>query len=206
MRTLGIDMAIRNTGYAVLDNRKTIHTERFVSTSSEFYSPAYLVEHLIKFKQMLRDYKPDLVVIEGPALAASGYQFAIGALYGILTEYTYEHKIATFSMPPATWKFIITGKGNATKQQIRTSINYNFHIDEQFGRISQDEYDAIGMAFVGYLAMHYYMNGVSAFLTSKQKHVFIGENGLLKSQKRSWFIRNLRKRLLKEERKQDTVN
>lgn len=198
MITLGVDIAIRNTGYAVLKNRTPIYTERFVSKAEEFYSPAFLVESRKHFIDLLAKFKPDLVVIEGSALAASNYQFSIGALFGVLSEFLYSMSVPTMVIPPMTWKFVITGKGNSDKRRIKEVITSNFGSSLR-KKISQDELDAIGLAYTGVLAINYKFNGFKDGMTSKYRKVFVGDKGILTSSFRSWFLDTLGREIVSDE-------
>lgn len=187
-RVLSIDIAIRNTGYSVLDNSSVIHTERFVTKAENFYHPEYLEEHIMKLTDMLQVYKPDAVAVEGSALQAQNWQFAIGALFGVVSHKLYKEGFPTLVVPPMKWKKFICDKGNASKAEIKSAILNKFQLK---ANLSQDEYDATG---IGYFAMVALLAFVKKDLSLKKpiRDLFLHpESGILNSSKLSFNLENL---------------
>lgn len=150
MRVLGIDSAYMNCGYTILENNNhlitfnsatafrngaifanlvngqwiqqlspiNLKTQDPTKFNSDIQKQAY-VGHLTQ--AILDTYKPDFVVMEGPAYGYSANTFSLGAIYGIL-EYLLYGNYSYIKCSPPTFKYALTGKGRATKLNIISDL------------------------------------------------------------------------------------
>lgn len=194
MVTLGIDIALRNQGVCVLNDNKVVYHERFNPTAGDFYHPEFLVEHEKFLNICLATFNPDIVALEGGSLASKNWQMSIGELFGLYSLTLYKSQIPTVILPPMKWKKIFTGRGDATKARIREVATHNFTYSPKKGRrVSQDEYDATGIAFVGYLSARLY-KGETLKLQKEILKLFKGESGILEDKYLNYNMSNLLKK------------
>jgi Holliday junction resolvasome RuvABC endonuclease subunit len=95
--------------------------------------------------ETLNRVSPESVVWE-EVRAHSGTEAAhvYGALMGILTATLERRGIPYRSVPVGTWKLGLTGRGNATKDEVMASVR-----DLGLSPSSQDEADAVGILIAG---------------------------------------------------------
>ena len=150
MRVLGIDTAYMNCGFTLLENDSkliafnsatayrngailanlinnewiqrmeplNLNAVNPETLSTDIQKQAY-VGHLTE--QVLETYKPDFVVMEGPAYGYSANTFSLGAIYGIIEYLLFGHYSYIKCSPP-TFKYALTGKGRATKLNIMSDL------------------------------------------------------------------------------------
>lgn len=97
------------------------------------------------FNNMVMEWSPDLVVIEGYAF---GNRFTIVKLVevGTLIRKTlWDHKIPWYDAPPSLLKKYVTGKGNAKKPDMAAAIKARWGFESK----SDDVVDAYGLARLG---------------------------------------------------------
>ncbi|MEU3219996.1 hypothetical protein [Streptomyces sp. NPDC006971] len=93
--------------------------------------------------------RADLVVMEGPSYghaALAGHEDLAG-LRVLVRQYCYRHRIPYGVVPPSSLKMFATGRGNATKGEVRSGVADRYgHHTEGVGRYDQaDAYTAMAM-------------------------------------------------------------
>jgi len=113
------------------------------------------------FEDLLYESEPSLVTYEGYSMGSKGRQYDIGELGGVLKMFAFMNDVPILLIPPTVLKKFITGKGNASKEEVVLKLYKRFGYEAP----QTDEADAIALMLFGeeYLAG----GGVVADLTSK---------------------------------------
>jgi len=140
---LALDLSLRQTGYAIIDNDKIIK-------SSVIKSPVNLrgVQRLDFLLKQITELLDDIefVAIEDYAYSAYGSMTNLAELSGIVKYYLYKIKKPFFLLATTALKKFVMGKGNAPKEAMMISIYKKYKIKTK----STDEADAIGLAKLAY--------------------------------------------------------
>lgn len=121
-RVLGLDLSLTATGIATPDGELVVY-------SSGLRGPARLAairDHILTHTDHI-----DLVVIEGYAFGRPNNAAALGELGGVIRTALHEHHIPYVDVPPASVKKYATGRGNATKPDMRMALFQRAGIDER---------------------------------------------------------------------------
>ncbi|MCM8818006.1 MAG: crossover junction endodeoxyribonuclease RuvC [Candidatus Omnitrophica bacterium] len=143
MKIIGIDPGINKLGYGVIEDLKVL--ECGIIKPSSKLSFEGKVEYILKnFKEFIAKYNPDILSIE-EIYVAKNVQIAlkIGILIGGIIWTSLSNNIKFFLIPPREIKKLITGKGGATKEQVKFMVENltNFYNFKNF-----EETDAIATA------------------------------------------------------------
>lgn len=154
MRIIGLDLSLTHTGFVVLDkNGKVRAYNTIIPKKLKGVQRLYHIKQ--KIKRVLRYYKPELAVIEGYAFNPNaGRTFSIGELGGIIRLLLYILDIDYMVVAPKTLKKFVIG-GNASKKQIEVAIKKEWEV----GFKTEHEYDAFGLAMMGYYIKNKYKCG-----------------------------------------------
>lgn len=125
MRVLGLDLSIAATGIAGAAG--TLGTVINIGAAGD--------ERLTRIRDTVRghldfDDRPHLVVIED-VVVRSGASSVLGMLHGVVRADLLDRNIPYVTVPPATLKVYATGRGNATKPDMRMSLYQRAGIDER---------------------------------------------------------------------------
>jgi crossover junction endodeoxyribonuclease RuvC len=153
MYYLGLDISLRQTGWGLLEktSRITYKASGIIKTKADKQEKGYHSDVLaLKFLhdsliEIFTEYKPQKVAIENSYVNSnplSSLKLAQARAIGLLTS-------AQFNLIPkeyqaSTIKKIVTGKGNADKEQVHRLLKL------QLGPLtvaSYDESDALALAF-----------------------------------------------------------
>jgi len=147
---LAIDPGEKNSGFAVF---KFEAGALFLANYGKYKFPHKVKSypwfdvaewHRGQCSRLMDKYKPDLIVVEYPALA-SHQVFSKGALhYAYMLRALYE-KLDWVHQPIQSWKFFISGRGNARPVEYRDAVNKKFNLSVS----NYDEAAAIGIGFCG---------------------------------------------------------
>lgn len=141
MRIMGVDSSTY-TGLCLLAGEQT-DTKLLNFPGEKGFQRLQLIAQ--SFNNMVMEWSPDLVVIEGYAF---GNRFTIVKLVevGTLIRKTlWDHKIPWYDAPPSLLKKYVTGKGNAKKPDMAAAIKARWG----FASKSDDVVDAYGLARLG---------------------------------------------------------
>lgn len=146
MRILAIDPAVRKTGLCLPDR-----STRTLESPAEMKGPKRLIYLRWKIQEIIKHEQPNLVVIEDYALGGSHPSSAIPTCEwgGVLRVAVDESGVAWRVAPPQAIKYYVTGKGNAKKELVCSSLSAKTGITFP----NSDEADAFALAA---LAAHYY--------------------------------------------------
>ena len=119
---VGLDLSLTSTGIAIGD-------ETFAITATGLTGPARL-QHLrgeihSYLANRLHDIQQDLlVVIEGYSFASrNSHAHALGELGGVVRLWLYDHGFTYVEVPPTTRAKFATGRGNAGKSEVVSSVS-----------------------------------------------------------------------------------
>lgn len=153
----GLDMSLSATGFCAINLPAKAGTHRLHNHSvlnigtidpGNLTGPARLEHIFNRLAPLLEELKPSLVAIEGYAHGASFQAHALGEVGGMTRLLMWKLGIPYVEVQPTTLKQWLTGKGKATKPQIRKAIV------SKWGRDIKDnnQADAFGLACVAGLA------------------------------------------------------
>ncbi|MFE2936687.1 hypothetical protein [Streptomyces sp. NPDC059278] len=136
---IGLDLSLTCTGVAGAGWSDIIRTKRRGDDRLNHLLAA--VADFVK--------RADLVVMEGPSYghaALAGHEDLAG-LRVLVRQYCYRHRIPYGVVPPSSLKMFATGRGNATKGEVRSGVADRYgHHTEGVGRYDQaDAYTAMAM-------------------------------------------------------------
>ncbi|MFB4424847.1 hypothetical protein C5F59_027675 [Streptomyces sp. QL37] len=136
---IGLDLSLTCTGVAGVGWTDIVRTKRRGDARLHYLATA--VGDFIK--------AADMVVMEGPSFghgAMAGHEELAG-LRILVRQYCYRHRIPYGVVPPSSLKMFATGRGNATKGEVRSGVADRYgHHTEGVGRYDQaDAYTALAM-------------------------------------------------------------
>lgn len=115
-RLIGIDASLRSTGYAFIDSKGVPVTDRITPGTKK--GSARLWHNLLNLQRILDNAQPEVLVIEGYAMGAKGHVFQIGEWGGTIRLEAYRRGIEVITVTPGTLKYVATGSGAASKEQM----------------------------------------------------------------------------------------
>ena len=155
---IGIDQSYTSTGYVVTDENSTVIDSEIIRTTKEIdeFERVWFVSQ--KLINVIHQYKPDIVVIEGLAFGSRGdaTRKLAGLQFVIITQLRYncEHKCPIHIVPPTTLKKFATTSGKAKKEQMLQSVPID--VKEQFQKMykkSKGLYDIVDAYFLSQYAI-----------------------------------------------------
>ncbi len=145
MRILGVDPGLRITGYALLEDMKLVEWGR-ISMSGDWKESLLRITETLQKK--LKEFRPDEIAMESSFTGINpSSSIKIAHLRGAIIYMAMKNGLRVFDYSPSRVKKSITGRGNASKREVRTFIGRIFGEVEGF-----DEADAVAVAFTHYLA------------------------------------------------------
>jgi len=146
MSILSIDSGIERTGYAIFKNKKYV-ASALIKTSKSLPTEKRLIEIYERLKEVMKKYKPDVMVLEQLLFFKNQKTFIrVAQAQGIVMLLAAQNKIKVEFLTPLQIKQIITGYGQADKKSVQKMIKLTTEID-----INQDdESDAVacGLAYI----------------------------------------------------------
>jgi len=130
---LGIDYGIANVGWCVIeifeDNSFVSVSHGTLTTNKEELEPDRYRKIRQGIRDIIRQYNPYLIVIEGFAYSRRASNiFQLGEVVGILKTVCDEEHILHFTIPATVGKKFITGRGNATKEEVKKAVECKCNI------------------------------------------------------------------------------
>lgn len=117
MNILGIDPSLTSTGLCWGD-------DKFTSISSSEKGPRRLVDYRNWIQDYLYEEKIDYVCIESYSFSSrNSHAHALGELGGVIRVLLYELNIPYADIPPTSRSKFATGKGNAGKSEVVSSVS-----------------------------------------------------------------------------------
>jgi len=130
------EIQLKDIKYYLLTNKK-----KEIQRINEYYN---------LYKELLKEYKPKIVSIEGYSYNSKQQTrslFELGELSGMFKHLNYINKINTLIIPPSILKKIITGKGNSDKLKIKEIFENNYKLKLKYKK-NDDIYDSIGLLLI----------------------------------------------------------
>jgi crossover junction endodeoxyribonuclease RuvC len=161
MRILGVDTALRCSGYGVVDcsnqGKLSIVDCGFIKTPPNKPVSECLRRLSGGIKHLLATYQPDVVAIEGTffnkyARSAMLLGMARGTVVGLVAS----EGLEIYEYAPKTAKKAVTGRGAASKEQVAFMMSHLFKI--KVTEIPLDATDALSIAVCHF--QHANTNGV----------------------------------------------
>jgi crossover junction endodeoxyribonuclease RuvC len=149
MVILGIDPAIRCTGYGVVEFRSANDSQILdcgvIRNTQRMPHSECLRRVNGGIRQLIEEFKPDSASIEDPFLGRNPKTAIIlGMVRGTILGTLAEHGIPAYSYSPRTAKKAAVGAGTASKEQIAFMMANEFSLDT--GDIPLDATDALALA------------------------------------------------------------
>lgn len=149
-RIIGLDVALRCTGWGIIDTRNNPFRQTAVDCGVIKNSDKQAVSDCLRrlaaaTRELIGLYKPDIAVLEGGFYCRNVHTaIALGAARGVVIAMLAEAGIPVYEYAPRKVKQAVCGFGNASKQQVALLVSQFLHI--QVDKISNDSTDALAMA------------------------------------------------------------
>lgn len=173
---LALDLSVRQTGYALIENNKIIQSGVIKSPINlrSVQRLDFILKKIIEFLNNI-----EFVVIEDYAYNAYGSLTDLAELSGIVKFYLYKANIQFLTISTTSLKKFVIGKGNAPKAKMQISIYKKYKIEAK----TSDEADAIGLAKIAYAVSLMKKNELSAdsyleYENSVLSNIYDSENRL----------------------------
>lgn len=152
MKIMGLDISLTGTGVVILDcpiNSK-VHPGDFTYLNTIDTKKLFGMQRCEYIRNqidmVIKNYQPDIVIIEGYAYGAKGRAvYDLGEIGGIIRHLLYTNNINYKEVPPNSLKLFVTKDGRASKEDMM------FTLENLYGKIFADDNqaDAMGLALFG---------------------------------------------------------
>ncbi|MCQ2396575.1 MAG: crossover junction endodeoxyribonuclease RuvC [Lentisphaeria bacterium] len=148
VRILGMDTALRKTGWGIIDvvGKKWVAVDCGVIVNPPSASITDCMRHLNNaIKGLIERYSPDAATIEGGFYCKNARTAIVlgtsrGADLGVLAE----AQVPVYEYAPRRVKQVVTGRGDATKEQVALMVSRLLRIE--VSNLANDSTDALGLA------------------------------------------------------------
>lgn len=149
MTIISIDSGIERTGYAVFKDKKYV-ISALIKTSKNLETETRLMEIYLKLFEIVKKYKPDVMVLEQLLFFKNQKTFIrVAQAQGIVMLLAAKNNIKVEFLTPLQIKQIVTGYGQADKKSVQKMIRLTTDIDIK----QDDEADAVACG-LAYLYIH----------------------------------------------------
>lgn len=163
-RILGIDPGTNILGYGVIEikNRQYSLVEMNVLRLSQTDDHYQKLKHIFnEIKKIIRTFAPDEVAIEAPFFGKNVQSMLkLGRAQGVAITAVMVEGLDVFEYSPRKIKQSVTGKGNASKEQVSAMLSTLLKVDTKY--VLLDATDAVAAA----LCHHFQQTGIE---TSEKK-------------------------------------
>lgn len=144
MKIIGIDPGINKFGYGIIEDNFRVLEIGVISPSKKLSYEEKVAYLLQNYRKIIEKYSPEFVSIE-EIYVGKNVQIAlkIGILIGGIVGISLSNRIKFLIIPPREIKKMITGKGQATKEQIKFMVE---NLTNFYNFTSYEESDAIASA------------------------------------------------------------
>ncbi|MDY6833037.1 MAG: crossover junction endodeoxyribonuclease RuvC [Thermodesulfobacteriota bacterium] len=154
VKVIGIDPGLADTGIGIVkgcDGRVSGYSFGCIQTSKNDALPCRLHRIFSNVQDLLRDEKPDVMVVEDvfflKQYPVSG--IVLGEVTGVILLAGFQENVKSVKVPVREIKQVITGTGNAGKKQLGEAVSRFLGHD---GPIRPDHAsDALALAIMGLL-------------------------------------------------------
>lgn len=121
MNILTIDASLSSTGYAIFKNKKLAKFGKICPSKNEKQKLKFFYEELLK---IIKENKINDIVIEDgfSKIANLRTGLMLAELRGCIKLLAYMNDVEIYTVAPQQIKKIITGKGNATKEDVANKL------------------------------------------------------------------------------------
>jgi len=148
MRILGVDTALRTTGFGVIDTdgRRFQAIDCGVIKTTPKQPLSECLRRLTGgIREIVKEYAPDVAVIEGAFYFQNARTaLVLGAARGAVIATLAELAIPMYEYSPRKMKQAVCGHGNASKDQVALLVSQSLGIT--VGKLPDDATDALGLA------------------------------------------------------------
>ena len=150
MRIIGLDVALRCTGWGIIDTRSNPFRQTAVDCgvikNTDKQPVSDCLRHLAAAtRELIALYKPNVAVLEGGFYCQNVHTaISLGAARGAVIAMLADAGIPVYEYAPRKVKQAICGFGNASKAQVALLVSQFLHV--QVDKISNDSTDALAMA------------------------------------------------------------
>ena len=153
---LGIDPGTNIMGYGLLEVEQNqarylahgIH--RFPKSEDSVFRLGAILERTF---ELLDQYKPDVTAIEAPFFGKNVQSMLkLGRAQGVIMAASLSRKVEVFEYAPRKIKMSITGKGQASKEQVAQMLSSLVNL-KNHENLTLDATDALAVAFCHFLQM-----------------------------------------------------
>lgn len=146
---IGLDLSLTSTGIAAGDQTWAIDTKGMRDEVRLIYIRDRVLEAVENLSLEYRDRSP-IAIIEGYSFASrNSHAHALGELGGIIRVALYEENIPFVEIPPTCRAKFATGRGNAGKSEVVSSISARTGLIWE-GAGNEDRCDAWILQEIGY--------------------------------------------------------
>ena len=145
MTVAGFDPGLRRTGFGILKNLENPSVAGFgvIAPNPRQIFSKRLSNIYFNARRLLEEYRPDIVAVEEVYFAKNPQTtLNLGVVRGLLFAAALEQKIEIASFSPAEVKMAVTGRGNATKEQVQYLVAAELGLK---GKIEEDSADALAV-------------------------------------------------------------
>jgi crossover junction endodeoxyribonuclease RuvC len=152
VKIIGIDPGLAATGVGIVSGRGSkIESYSFgsIHTPKNTALPSRLDKIFSKLLQLLQSEKPDLMVIED-VYSLNRYPksgIVLGQVTGVIQLAGFHAAVPSVEVSVREAKQILTGDGNAAKQQLEEAVRYRLNHKVRIKPLHAS--DAIGLALIG---------------------------------------------------------
>jgi crossover junction endodeoxyribonuclease RuvC len=154
VKVIGIDPGLADTGVGIVkgcDGRVSGYSFGCIQTSKNDTLPCRLHRIFSNVQDLLRDEKPDVMVVEDvfflKKYPVSG--IVLGEVTGVILLAGFQENVKSVKVPVREIKQVVTGNGNAGKKQLGEAVSRFLGHD---GPIRPDHAsDALALAIMGLL-------------------------------------------------------
>jgi crossover junction endodeoxyribonuclease RuvC len=143
MLVVGLDLSTKS-GVAVVETGNTIlYTEEVVFKKET--GIARMGSIAGRILEIVTEYKPDLCVIENYGFSNAHTLVTLVEIGTVVRYFLHQNDINFMLVPPTSLKKFVTGKGNASKDQVMMFILKNWGHESSTNNVA----DAVGLALFG---------------------------------------------------------
>lgn len=143
MRVVGIDVSTK-TGLACVDSGQTVDSKLIHFPKARGFDRVQLIARSVK--NVVQDWNPDVVVIEGYGYGNTNTLVDLVEIGTAIRLGLKELGLTWWLCPPTTLKLWVTGKGNAKKPQMASSVLERWGFESK----SDDVIDGYALAQLGW--------------------------------------------------------
>jgi crossover junction endodeoxyribonuclease RuvC len=155
MKLIGIDTALRCTGYGVIEvqGKDIVALDCGVIKNSRTDSHSNCLRRISGgVRELVRSFEPDIASIEGGFYMKNAKTaMVLGMARGTVISILAEHDVPIYEYAPRKTKQVVVGSGGASKEQVATYMKQMLHLADD--AIPDDATDALSLAVCHALLM-----------------------------------------------------